>query len=174
MTQLAWHYTRQDKLAAIVRDGTLRAHTYKTFDVLGAPAGERPVLWFTLNQFIEPTLSPLCVFRPDMDRGDAERKAAIEQHVVKHDLWQWARIGYPAMLLFPLGLTVTRPMSERQRAVVDDWRVSYQDIATDDCVAVEIMNHRLEWQRVWTKPPTNWMALLHRDMNAITRGVQSA
>jgi hypothetical protein len=48
---MAWHYTNGDSYVDIIKSGVLSLAT------IGISEGEKPVLWFTINQEWEPTVN---------------------------------------------------------------------------------------------------------------------
>jgi hypothetical protein len=147
-TGLAWHYTELKKLAVIRAAGFLRAHEHPTYTALGTHGPRRPCLWFTVNDFNEPSISGLHVIR-DAARGP-ERDEAIA-HAVADAGGGWVRFGYPAQLLLPIGMTYTAPQLREYRDIIDAWRVSFKDISLTDCSAIDVMGVGLEWERAWTR-----------------------
>lgn len=47
LERLAWHYTTLNRFILILAEGEIRAAT------AGVPANERPIVWFSLNQYWE-------------------------------------------------------------------------------------------------------------------------
>jgi hypothetical protein len=156
-TGLAWHYTPVKNLAAIQETGILRARDHDTFTVLGAHTKDKPHLWFTMNDFWEPSISCMHILR-DLPAGDDknERIAAAMAYAGG----TWVRFGYPASLLWPVGITFSAPQPADWRTLIDDWRVSFKDIPIADCSAIDMANIRLEWKRAWTPDPSR-LRLLH-------------
>lgn len=155
----AWHYTGASRLKSIMNDGFLRAHDHVTFTALGTRAPTRPHLWFTLNQFFEPSIFP--PLRPELrelrlggyvgpDWNEYIQDALIESG------GSWVRFGIHADVLWPTSLTWPTPEKKEERKIVNDWRVSFKDVPIEGC-KIESMDADLEWRRIYTPKQAPWL-----------------
>jgi hypothetical protein len=70
-----WHYTSANHYVSIVNDGMIMpATTY-------VPVGERPIVWFSTEQFWEPTAAKAC-HRPDGTRHLLTLDGMLEQDIL--------------------------------------------------------------------------------------------
>lgn len=143
--QLAWHYTVGVKLNSILADGLLR-----TTDVL-IEQGERPALWFSLNQDWEPTANKLCLTPTGelmpLDRDGTER--------VGHGLFRFGVDPAVTPLMtwrdFTRKRGITSKVVEALEAVgrdqgsdPDDYLVSFVPVGRYQWVTLEVC-YRGEW-----------------------------
>lgn len=108
------------------------------------------MLWFTMNQVFEPSIPPY--INGVRELPDDLFQAVVLEHFVMEAGGSWVRFGYPAHLLFPVGLNYRTPRLPRWRGIINDWRVSYKAIAVTDCLAIDRADDALEWERIWTQP----------------------
>lgn len=137
----------------------LRAHEHIHRTTLYARTDkDRPQVWFTLNQFWEPTVEP--GLQPIMQklRDDADVSAYIKI-ILAESGGGWVRFGLPASSLYPVSITSPLPYGEANQEIANNHRVSFKDVAVDNCL-IESMDADLEWARVYT-PKQSWNAWLH-------------
>jgi hypothetical protein len=79
---LAWHYTPGVHFSSIMRDGFIRGATAHV------PENEKPVVWFSLDQFFEPTSKKLF----QHDDGTLRKLSMEETHAAYEGLF---RFGVP-------------------------------------------------------------------------------
>ena len=138
--QLAWHYTISDRAKYIVESKFIYAAT------AGVPAGERPCIWFSLEQFWEPTAN-----KAESSPSGHMRKLNFEE-MVSLGLW---RFGLPvAMLLDWRQLKRETRMSRKvakglvsaarsQGSNPELWYGAMKPVPVDDCVVQRLIDG--EW-----------------------------
>jgi hypothetical protein len=89
MTQLAWHYTTAEKFALIIESGELRT----TLSQVTERRQERPVLWFSMDQFWEGTV----VYTREVN-GRIKSCSMLETQTAGCGL---VRLGYPMAKVIP-------------------------------------------------------------------------
>ncbi|QTD44221.1 hypothetical protein [Ottowia testudinis] len=142
---MAWHYTTGDKFKHIAACGYLMP------TAVGIPAGERPLLWFSLHPRFEPTA------RKGILDADGVQRAATLTEMMTH-AGGLVRFGVP-----PRGLLTGQTLRRAARIKREDWAMldktardagansaqwfgSLDPIAISAC-AVEVMNDSHEWER---------------------------
>jgi len=153
MDQLAWHYTTGDHFKEIVESGLLMTTS------AGCPDNERPIVWFSMNQWFEPTATKM-VF-------ENSRPRSLTMQETKTFFNGLVRFGYPPLKLIPwhdlpklAGITrhVKRGLEKAGRlqgATPHHWMGSFQAISVDDLV-IEVMNDQNQWQRVQDVLDEEW------------------
>ena len=166
-TGMAWHYTTFEKWGKIIECNELRPYLCGAEKELRTMLGFRPLLWFTTNQFFEPSIAPKGFIVAD-DDGTPIRAPCIDPGLVSTAVidaggWGWVRFGYQAdrLLTEDQAYMITRPLaaliSDDPSKVKDFWRVSLKPIRLLDIEAIDVMCDKdsgvsvpLEWRRVWT------------------------
>lgn len=171
----AWHYTHARNLRGIMNDGALRGHPNR-FPSVFEQDTTRPHLWFSLNQFWEPSISP--PLRPEL------RELRLREDGPDWDeyIWRamiesggsWVRFGIPANPLRSPFLTrpaITNPLfppspsglsfsaslnDEENRQTIENWRVSFKEVPIEICT-IESMDADLEWRRIHTPKQKLWL-----------------
>lgn len=84
ITLMAWHYTTTDRFKSIEAMGLIHPAT------AGVPENERPVCWFSVNQFFEPTAA-----KGVIDAATGQRRTATIAEMVE-GAGGLVRLGMPA------------------------------------------------------------------------------
>jgi hypothetical protein len=167
----AWHYTTGKSLPGIMKDGSLRAYDYPSFTAMDTlmpldafVPRKKPQLWFSMNQFWEPSIPPLYFneYRHSHhweEEGEPKRRDWYLGHSLMQAGGLWARFGVPASSLYPVAVTKALPDSKAGRQVVYDQRVSFKNVSIEDCL-IEVMHEDLQWKRIHTPKPV-WNSWLH-------------
>lgn len=173
---IAWHYSHARHVKSIIDSGEVRPAVAPMPNEFSRH--QRPYLFFTLNEFWEPTIYPLLNVRKLFVARYAQEHIALPGDLLegfdddfKASGGGWVRFGYPARHLhswtenWPAPTPEARPCVERAvyRAyadsgnpeyvqIVQNWRVSFDPIAVPDFAMIESMDDSLTWRRIWTNP----------------------
>jgi hypothetical protein len=144
MIEYAWHYTTGECFIKIAESGVLELAT------AFLPEGEKPVLWFSINQKWEPTSGKGLI------KNGGHRALKTMQENYEHGRGL-ARFGYPPDGLIPWVKLPIR--SETKRGLEKagrlcganpfHWMGALLPIDITDTV-IEIMNNHGVWERIQT------------------------
>ena len=148
----AWHYTHAKRLKSIMADGVLRTRNHLTHSIFGIETTSKPQVWFTLNDYWEPSIYPELEARfkhPDF--------SSFVKEALQTSGGSWVRFGIPADTLWPVHLGWPRLAAETPAVqnTVLDWRVSFKDVSIEHC-KIDFMYDDLVWKRVHT-PKHTWL-----------------
>lgn len=143
---LAWHYTTGEKFPSILASGELLP------TAIGVKPPEKPVLWFSLNQYWENTAN-----KSVYDENGNARRLSMREHLSICD--GLVRFGYEAKNLHvgealrrkaAMSAAVWRDLwaeGRRQKATPSDWCGSIMPIPVPALV-VEVMSNAFKWERI--------------------------
>jgi hypothetical protein len=144
MSQLAWHYTTLYRLKLIIASGELKTTSSQQYN----RAKEKPVLWFSTNQFWEPT-----VIRHKLVDGEFIEVSRSEITLVEGCL---VRLGYPLSKLIPWNdlwkeariepsiKQILEYVAKERQANPYHWFGCFQSIPIDE-LTLERMNSDDKW-----------------------------
>jgi hypothetical protein len=141
-----WHYTTGEKFMKIVQSGFLLPSS------VGVAAGEQPILWFSSEQFWEPTAQKALVQNGELIRlgmkGTFERGGGLVRFgVLPSQLVRWPRLAKVARI--PSGMRRSLERTGRdQRSVSERWLgLIGQPLALNEVDAIEVFDGN-SWVRV--------------------------
>jgi hypothetical protein len=146
---LAWHYTTGHIFLKIVDSGPLLP-----IPTNGAPPSERPVIWFSMERYWEPTASKACrepngtirtfSMTETYEKCGGLTRIGVDPDLVRlHDFGEFVQMsGIPS-----LHADWLRREGRRQGANPKKWRVSFDPIPRDLWAAVDVWDGR-KWVRV--------------------------
>jgi hypothetical protein len=139
---IAWHYTTGQKFLEIVRVGYLDPKATVTL------AGERSILWFSRDQYWEPTAQKSLV------TGQLLGMIGTYQHgggLVRFGIPQPKLIGWPDLGgkagISPDQIKILETVGVEQGATPSNWCGSFGRIRTNKCL-IDCLHTSGEWQRV--------------------------
>lgn len=146
-TLMAWHYSRGHNYAAIIKSGFLACAT------AGISEGEKPVVWFSINQLWEATVNGMTI---EADRITYTKLTMLETKATNGGLY---RFGVPSGQLIPwINLVKVANISSKTKKVLEasarksgsnpfQWCGSLQRIDIRETI-IETMNDANKWQSV--------------------------
>jgi hypothetical protein len=147
--QLLWHYTTQQSLAEILRDGFIKLATD------GVPAREKPAVWFssnqeweeTVNQTYQTAMGRVWCTREELSlrRGGLARIGVLPSTATDDWCSYRAKSG-----ILPIEAEQLCVNGRKAGASPDQWFVSFEPVGSNHWVAVELW----EGQQWHTHP--NW------------------
>ena len=141
---MIWHYTTIDHLKDIVTDGVLNV------TAVGVKAREKPAVWFSTQQDWESTANKAISFDgisyhtatpEEMDTTCGRARIGVAEETAPHDWKAFKRLsGIRAINAKALYQTALG-----QGAKPNDWRVSFETVATHKWLRVEVFEDG-KWQ----------------------------
>lgn len=146
MKKLAWHYTTGQKFAKIVETGRLlptAVHIAKD---------EKPIIWFSLEQFWEPTAHKAIrqngqIIDLDMEGTYRECCGLVRFGVSHSRLIPWPRLAKVANI--PAGIRrALASVGQRQGAIPEQWcGIVGAELRLEAVEAIEVFDGE-KWERV--------------------------
>jgi hypothetical protein len=137
LERLAWHYTIFDRFVDIVADGEIRPAT------AAVPNGERPIVWFSLNQHWEQTANKALRtadgrligldMQGTMEHGRGLIRIGVRQERAPHT---WRELKRLAGMGEDIAGGLVR-MARRDGADPRDWRGTFDPVQRADWSTVE-------------------------------------
>lgn len=150
-TLIRWHYTTGDKFAQIVESGEIRPAKR------GVPKGERPAVWFSINQEWEPTANKLSL-KPDgtlvsltkhqtFELANGLARIGVASETAPHD---WAEFKQLSRVRSDMARSLYQAALQ-QGSKPSWWFVSFDSVPRSKWIAVEIWGGS-RWERVTHEP----------------------
>jgi hypothetical protein len=148
---MIWHYTVGGNFASIYHSGAIQPATAYI------EVGEKPIVWFTTEEFWEPTVTK-GIRRPD---GTVENLGMRELIAEGFLLWRigvapetapynWSELKKLSGM--PSGIaTRLAKVAKKQRGNPSKWRGTFTPVRAESWKAIEYFN-RLEWVPFSPKP----------------------
>lgn len=147
MAEILWHYTTGGKFVQIVESGEIRPAT------ANVPEGERPITWFSSNQWFEPTAQKALtneqghVKRLGMagtaELGGGLVRIGIAAETAPHD---WRTLRELAGISSKMAQIMYQNAIE-QGARPGEWRGTFDTVPREKWIAVEVF-HEGKWTPV--------------------------
>jgi hypothetical protein len=143
---IAWHYTTGECFERIAAAGFLRPAT------TGIDPGERPIVWFSINQHWEITANKgwLDKFGTrtslTMEGTREKGRGLVRFGIDDRRLVPWPKIARKARMSTETKASLERTAKERG-SIPSQWRGTFKTIHITDLI-IEVMNELGEWERV--------------------------
>lgn len=144
---LAWHYTTGSAFVNIAESSLLLPST------INVSPPEKPILWFSMNQFWEKTANKMWGFPDgsvqvlDMEGTRLKGRGLFRFGVRARTTIPWPLLAKKARI----NKEIARGLEKagiKQGARPQEWRGSLVPILMEDCVAIEILTDDKGWLNV--------------------------
>lgn len=157
-TGIAWHCTDRQGIDGIRRDAVIRPsailHAYTSPPTDQAELLDRPMIWFSTNEFCEPSIGIGRALLLARDEPSTPAKAALLCNALEATGGLF-RIGYPADRLLPVLGLLQPPKTDQPHR--HDWRVTFNEVPLADCIGIDALeiddDLSLTWKRIWSPTP---------------------
>jgi len=147
MIKYAWHYTTTEKFELIIKSGLLKT----TLSLMPERRGERPIVWFTINQEWEPTTAytyrdnkPLTMLENKQAGGGLVRLGYPLAGIPNYELIPWIEL-YKVAGIKPKFKNLLEKLGKNRGSNPYHWLGCFNDIPLESLI-IQKMNDLNQWE----------------------------